>query len=327
MEVVKITSGKALLKSYSKQKKPREVFGKYIHEGELCVLFGDSNAGKSILANDIAFFVSGGGHQWPDMVSPNIQSLYIDMEMTGKQFASRYGNAAEYIPDGYSRAEVCMNTTDDKWSFIKTQIISMQGSKDAPKFIVIDNITNGFGSIFSAKRMLSLIAEMKTMKDRFGLTILLIAHCPKRNKAKPITQDSMGGSKMILNFVDSAFAVGTSVQDESVRYVKQIKTRESEKESLVMTVRIKDEPYLSFQYIDHTCEETHIDTKTSMNLYYEIEPETEVKLVGLLMKKHDEKEKEYVSFYKIAEDLMLPVEVVIRYDYENFVKQGCGLNF
>ena len=321
-EVIKIKSGKDLLKSYSKQEKPREVFGKYIHEGELCVLFGDSNAGKSILANDIAFFVSGGGHNWPDMVSPNMPSLYIDMEMTGKQFASRYGNAANYIPDGYSRAEVCMNTTDDKWSFIKTQIISMQGGKEAPKFIVIDNITNGFGSIFSAKRMLSLIAEMKTMKDRFGLTILLIAHCPKRNKAKPITQDSMGGSKMILNFVDSAFAVGTSVQDESVRYVKQIKTRESEKESLVMTLRIKGEPYLSFDYIDHTCEETHINQKTAMNLYFDIAPEKEVELVKLIMERLEKKEGERMSFYEIADRLGVPAMFVMNYYYENFVRQG-----
>lgn len=130
--------------------------------------------------------------------------------------------AIDYIPDGYSRAEVTANTTDDKWSFVKNRIISMQGHKDSPKFIVIDNITNGFGSIYSAKKMSKFVMDMKTLKERYGLTILLIAHCPKRNKRKPLDQDSLGGSKMILNFADSAFAIGTSFQDEGIRYVKQV---------------------------------------------------------------------------------------------------------
>lgn len=321
-EIVKIQSGKDLLKSFSNEEKPREVFGKYIHDGELCILFGDSNAGKSILANDIAFFVSGGGHEWPDMVSPNIPSLYIDMEMTGKQFAARYNGACDYITELYSRAEVGM-TTDDKWSYIKSQIILMQKMDNAPKFIILDNITNGFGSIFSKTRMLELISDMKSLKERFGLTILIIAHCPKRNKKKPITDNDLGGTKMIMNFVDSAFAVGTSIQDESIRYIKQIKARVEGKDGKVWTVRIKSEPYLSFHYIDTTDEDIHLTTNLGGHLYYEMTPEQEISIVELLMKKHDHNEQ-YISYYDIADKLGLPSDVVIRYDYDNYVRQGYG---
>lgn len=318
-EIVKIQSGKDLLKSFSKEDKPREVFGRFIHEGELCVLFGDSNAGKSILANDIAFFVSGGGHEWPDMESPNIPSLYIDMETTEQQFANRYRNAFDFITEWYSRAEVGM-TTDDKWSYIKTKLISMQSDKNAPKFIVIDNITNGFGSIFSKTRMLKLISDMKSMKERFGLTILLIAHCPKRKKNTPISDNDLGGTKMIMNFVDSAFAVGTSVQDDSVRYIKQIKTRSTRKENKVWTVRIKEEPYLSFQYIDTTTEEAHLSTDLGENLYYEMTPEQEIKVVEMLAEKHNKRDK-YISYYDIADSTGVPSDVVIRYDFENFIRK------
>lgn len=320
-EVVKIQSGKDLLKSFSKEEKPREVFGKFIHDGELSILFGDSNSGKSILANDIAFFVSGGGHSWPDMESPKMPSLYIDMEMTGKQFASRYHNASKYITNLYSRAEVGM-TTDDKWSYIKTQIILMQKQNNAPKFIVLDNITNGFGSIFSKTRMLGLISDMKSMKERFGLTMLLIAHCPKRNKKKPITDNDLGGTKMIMNFVDSAFAVGTSIQDESIRYVKQIKTRVGEKIKKVWTVRIKEEPYLSFQYVDTTDEEIHLNSALGSNLFFEMTPDQEISIVELLMKKHEK--TEYISYFDIADKLGIPSDVVIRYDLDNFIRQGYG---
>lgn len=309
-EIVKVTSGKDLLKSYAEQKQARQIFGRYIHEGELSILFGDSNAGKSILANDIAFFVSGGGHEWDGMESPLVPSLYIDMEMTGQQFARRYANAADYMTKFYYRAEVDMNSTDDKWNFIRNKIITMQGEENPPKFIVLDNITNGLGSIFSAKRMLKLVAELKMLKDRFGLTILLIAHCPKRSKNKPITQDSLGGSKMIINFVDSAFAVGTSVQDESVRYIKQIKARECEKMKDVMTVRITNKPYLSFEQIDTTPEETHIDPKQN-KVYFFLTPEQEIELIKKM-------QQDNWNFFDIASELNIPLSCVTSYYFEHF---------
>lgn len=322
-ETVKVTSGKALLMQQEETKPARQVFGKFIHEGELSILFGDSNAGKSILANDIAFFVSGGGHEWEGMVSPNIPTLYVDMEMTGVQFARRYHNAVDYITDNYSRAEVDMNSTSDKWEFVRSKIITMQGQPNAPKFIIIDNITNGFGSIFSAKKMLSLVAELKTMKARFGLTILLIAHCPKRNRNKPITQDSLGGSKMIINFVDSAFAIGTSVQGEDIRYIKQIKARECGKSELVTTVRIKDEPYLSMHKLDTTAEETHISTKVLAGMYYDMTPEQEIELCCYLESNRDASQDNYMSYYEISDKTGIPVDFIVSYDIEHYIlKQG-----
>lgn len=312
-EIVKVTSGKDLLKSYANKKQARQIFGNFLFEGELSILFGDSNAGKSILANDIAFFVSGGGHKWPDMKSPRVPSLYIDMELSGDQFARRYATAIDYIPDGYSRAEVA-TSTEDKWTFVKTKIISMQSQKNAPKFIVIDNITNGFGSIFSAKKMTKFIMDLKELKERYKLTILLIAHCPKRNKKKPLDQDALGGSKMILNFVDSAFAVGTSFQDENIRYIKQVKVRECQKDKDVLTVQIKGEPYLSMWDLGRCSEETHIDPK-HMKVFYNFTPEEEIQLVDLLTRMNN---GERIYYSDIADKTGVPYDIVVLYDIENF---------
>lgn len=315
-EIVKVTSGKDLLKSYANTKPARPVFGNFIFENELSILFGDSNAGKSILANDIAFFVAGGGHKWEDMKSPKIPSLYIDMELTGEQFARRYATAIDYIPDGYSRAEVTANTTEDKWAFVRNKIISMQAlKKGAPKFIVIDNITNGFGSIYSAKKMSKFVMDMKTLKERYGLTILLIAHCPKRNKRKPLDQDSLGGSKMLLNFVDSAFAIGTSLQDESVRYLKQVKCRECEKDKQVKTVQIKAQPYLSMWYVCDTDEESHTDPKSMEKTYYAFTPEEEIELVKWLTRLHNGEDIPYLTISILTH---IPFEAVFSYDVNYF---------
>ena len=307
--IVKTQNAKALLGSA--QKEPIPIFGNYIFENELSLLFGDSNTGKSILATDIAMFVSGGGHDWPHMVSPKLPSLYIDMEMTEQQFANRYRNAGLYMTDSFYRSSVdVLGTTESKiFSYVKSEIITQQGSANPPKFIVIDNITNGFGSIFSAAKMRTLISEFKALKNRFGLTILLIAHCPKRSTNKPITDNNLGGSKMIMNFVDSAFAIGPSQVGNEFKYIKQIKSRAVAKTDEVMTVRISKEPYLSMQYVNYTYEDAHIDREDTSLLMLRISPEQEIKLLQMHKDKH--------KALDIANELGLSVGTIYSYLLHN----------
>ena len=310
-DLVKTQSGLDIL-SASENEEPRQIWGRYLYEGELGILFGDSNTGKSILANDIAFFVSGGGHEWPGMTSPNIPSLYIDMEMTARQFANRYRNAGEFIPRSYRRAEVNVLGGNEAKIFaaVKSSIILQQSETNPPKFIIIDNITNGFGSIFSATKMRGLISELKTIKDRFGLTILLIAHCPKRKPKTPITDNDLGGSKMIINFVDSAFAIAPSQIGKDTKYIKQIKNRIGEKLSDVMTVKITSEPYLCMQYVGMIDEDAHINPYNDDLWLTEITPEMEIELVRMLS-------SEDMSYSEIANALSLRRDIVVDYAITN----------
>jgi hypothetical protein len=45
---------------------------------------------------------------------------------------------------------------------------------------------------------------------------------------KPLSRNDLQGSKMLINFCDSAFALGESYQERSLRYLKQIKARNTE---------------------------------------------------------------------------------------------------
>ena len=66
---------------------------------------------------------------------------------------------------------------------------------------------------------------LKALKIKFGLSILVLAHTPKRNAYKPLTVNDLQGSKMLINFADSAFAIGQSYTTPGLRYIKQIKQR------------------------------------------------------------------------------------------------------
>ena len=71
---------------------PRALWDSFWYEGELSCLFADSNVGKSILAVQIA-----------DRIARTDNVLYLDFELSEKQFQLRYTD--EYETMGKSTAE------------------------------------------------------------------------------------------------------------------------------------------------------------------------------------------------------------------------------
>ena len=316
LDVITTRSGQSILSDpeYESNQAPKEVFGNFLYQGEMGLLVGRNNENLSILANDIAFFVGGGGHKWSNFESPHLPTLYIDMETTSKQFAQRYRSAINYVPETFTRAEVdVLSAGNEKviMSMVKSHIIKSQGDTNSPKFVIIDHISP---TLFKNAQIKAFIGELKTIKEQYGLTILLVSNCLKSNNKKPIVEDTLGTSKVLLSFVESAFALGTSFQEDDIRYIKQIKTSGHEKEKKVMTVDIKYEPYLSMNYLDMTEEETHIDPK-HMKCYYNFTPEEEMQLVDLLTRKNN---GERIYYAEIAQKTGVPYDIVVLYDIQNF---------
>src|SRR5690606_8580378 len=98
----------------------------------------------------------------------------------------------------------------------------------AAKVLIIDNITYLGNDTEKAKSALPLMKQLQKLKKKYGLSLLVLAHTPKRDMAKPITKNDIQGSKMFINFCDSCFAIGASAQDPQVRYLKQVKQRQTE---------------------------------------------------------------------------------------------------
>src|SRR3954465_16079423 len=70
---------------------PKMLFGKFWHQGEVCILFADSNLGKSILPVQIADAITKGEGKYPFEVETAAQPvIYCDFELTDKQFEARY---------------------------------------------------------------------------------------------------------------------------------------------------------------------------------------------------------------------------------------------
>jgi hypothetical protein len=55
-----------------------------------------------------------------------------------------------------------------------------------------------------------------------------MAHTPKIFPGEPIISNNLQGSSNLLNLADSVFAINTTTTDDSIRYIKQLKSRYNE---------------------------------------------------------------------------------------------------
>jgi hypothetical protein len=96
------------------------------------------------------------------------------------------------------------------------------------KILIVDNLSWLVNMKDTATTAGKLMQKLCTIKKKYGASVLVLSHTPKRNLGSPITQNSLSGSKKLTNFFDAMFAVGMSVKDPSLRYIKQIKVRTGE---------------------------------------------------------------------------------------------------
>ena len=211
-----------------KQPIPQKLFGTLWYESEICFLFSDTNVGKTILALQIANSItSGKAIKGFEMNALTQMVIVFDFEMNDKQFEKRCSNNYKdhYCFDEKLKLATINNDFIDYDDSDKQMHNAIEkaivGSKS--KIVVIDNITYLNKDTSKGDRALELMKLLKRMKSQHQLSILVLAHCVKRDKSRPLVKDNMAGSSNLQNFADSMFALGRG--DDNTRYIKQLKSR------------------------------------------------------------------------------------------------------
>lgn len=214
--------------------RPKMLFGELWYERELSIFFAETNLGKSILAIQIAQSIASGQPIAGLEIETDPQPiLYLDFELTDVQLAARYsevwerGQGYQFHPN-FFRAELELGVmppdglTYEKWLLIEieNEIVSK-----GIKVVIIDNISALRGELERAKDATILMAELNALKKKHDLSLLIIAHTPKRIANRLITRSDLQGSSNISNFADSIFCLGKAASGVTHRYLKQLKTR------------------------------------------------------------------------------------------------------
>lgn len=264
---------------------PRMLFGVFWFEGELCILFADTNLGKSVLAVQIGNSISLGIMILGLMLESIKQLiLYFDFELNDKQFENRYSiNFDQHyqFDKNFIRVEINPDAViPETQSFEEYLTLSLERTiiDTGAKILIIDNLTYLKAETEKAKDALPLMKHLKSLKSKYGLSILALAHTPKRDLSKPITRNDLQGSKMLINFCDSAFSIGESNNDKTIRYLKQIKARNTEivhdTENVCVCQITKAFNFLQFEFLNFGTEREHLRQVSDSE---KSELETEVK--------------------------------------------------
>lgn len=328
-EYFRLRTAKQRMELAQFQPTPRQLFGDFWFEGEVCILFADTNVGKSILAVQIADAISRGvdpdesGTCKTTVAAQKV--VYMDFELTEKQFQLRFSEkdeatgeysnpypfhsnfcVADINPDtadlgGFAKFEDFLNNA------LETTIVS-----SGAKVLIVDNLTYLRDETENARNALPLMKYLKGLKSKYGLSILALAHTPKRDASKPIGRNDLQGSKMIVNFCDSAFAIGESAREPGLRYLKQIKARNTEivyhAENVLMARIEKDTNFLRFKFAETAFEVMHLK---AFNDQQRSEAKNRIK----------ELRERNFSLRKIAEMLNLSPATVHRYAKEMSVSE------
>ena len=250
------------------QPMPNMLFGPLWHEGELCILTADTNVGKSILGVQIADCITKGtGNSYLPFRAVPQSVIYGDFELSYKQFENRYSTdySNHYrFSENLFRLEI--NPDFSELIDFNEQLLLNLGllvEQTGSRVIIIDNLTFlRTQSMDTAKEALPLMQKLKSLKTKYGLSMLVLAHSPKRSLFNPLTRNDIAGSKHLANFADSIFAIGESAQDKSFRYIKQLKSRAVEivfdAENVIECQLTKSSNFLKFEFTGIGTEKNHL---------------------------------------------------------------------
>lgn len=257
---------------------PKSIFGELWFEGELCILFADTGKGKSILAVQIGNSISKGLNIANFTLETLKQKvLYFDFELSDKQFEARYSTRqGDFFTNHYAfdenfkRGEINQNSYVPKhfkdFQEYLNYSLEFEIVETGAKVLIVDNITYLKNATETAKDALPLMKELIRLKKKHNLSIMALAHTPKRDLSKPLTVNDLQGSKMLSNFADSIYAIGESAKDKNLRYLKQIKARNTEiiydTENVATCQVTKPNNFLMFEFLNLGSEREHLKVLT-----------------------------------------------------------------
>lgn len=272
-DLLEVKTANKWIEQASRRPIPRMLFSEFWFEQELCILFADTNVGKTILAVQIADSISRGQSIPGFKLETKAQKvIYCDFELNDKQFQSRYSRNYEdpyQFSDNFLRVEINPDADfpeDASFEFALSNAIERVITDNGAKIVIIDNITYLRHENERAKDALPLMKHLKRLKSKYNLSLLVLAHTPKRDLTKPLTRNDLQGSKVLMNFCDSSFAIGESSSDSSFRYIKMIKVRSTEhiydSYNIMVCQITKPDNFLHFNFLHLDSEYKHLKMVT-----------------------------------------------------------------
>ena len=272
-----------VMEEASRRPVPKKFAGDVWGEGELAILFAETGCGKTALAVQFGNDIASGESTTGLAVETETQLVaYDDQELTDTQQVRRYadeyrnGDGQKHLTNLFQFHPNFMRVEMNPAVHVFERIADWEGYfqreldrvvlESKAKVIIIDNISALSHESEKQKFALPLMTRLNEWKKERGLSILVLAHTPKRDETRPLSLNDLAGSRILANFADSIFALGKSAVDTKIRYLKQFKVRSGELVYSAENVGVfrfeKTDNHLGFSLIGHSKESAHLVHQT-----------------------------------------------------------------
>lgn len=234
--IFKMRTANQCLEDAKKEDPPKKLFGSLIYEKGLTIFFGNTHAGKTAVAMNVAQSIASGiPFNGIEMEAKAQRVAYFDFELSDKNFESKssdeYKDHFEYSENLYrltlDLAELGDNSLSPDGIFkeIKKAVQWAEA-----KIFFIDNISwleqHGLETTKEANKLMKELWKL----SREGYAVIVLGHTTKKDDTEPMTISSLAGSAAVSRYLESCLAINWSILDKKYRYIKQLKNRWGEED-------------------------------------------------------------------------------------------------
>ena len=240
----------------------QKLVGDFIYSEQLTLFYGLSGVGKSMFAVQMGLAISegqdldlGNGIVLENQCEP-IKTLYIDLELSERQFHSRVKGLNGYSNFVYGNIDI--GQALDSKNVIKVFQQIKAGAEDAgATCIIIDNISRVSGDIEKSEPAKEFMdACLKLVKGE-KYNIIIVAHITKKEPFITITKNDLRGSGILYDLSDSALSIGkanrVNTEKKGEVYLIQMKTRSDkyfyDNQSVIHCIQNKENDFLKLDAI------------------------------------------------------------------------------
>lgn len=193
----------------------------YWAQGELCILTGDTGAGKTLLALQVAKEIACGKKTKPAKI------LYLGHEYDKRGFAERFGPACKKTAENFffavfNNAQSGVYKTYDVFKEWLMQGLTGLLDSTGAKLLIFDqpdrlNLSN--------LQWLDFLNVVEQLRLERGLSVLLIVNCRTRNTNKAVELYHAYKHQYTTAFADSVVAIARCHSGHHTRYLKLLKCK------------------------------------------------------------------------------------------------------
>lgn len=204
------------------------------HQGEKVLIYSGEMSNE-LVKEQIAFITAGSARISEDLNTDGDTSRHFTEESTKDALTKWLDDKGVYI---WEDMPIATDSTDTNETANFLYQLEMAVSMIRCKFIILDNLMTLLSvsedkDVYQAQT--NLIKKLKTIARQLSVIIMLVAH-PRKSptSSRELTQDSISGSKDIVNLADMVFAYTRHNDDTKQQYARRLNVLKNRRSGILL---------------------------------------------------------------------------------------------